>query len=393
MVVIGFASPIHRDRLGWVMGKLDYLVMDEADVGKVPPDRVDRPPILAILSGGSSRLVLRLVKSMGIREALILAFPFNNSLASALSARSLLRDEKVANAIYLAKDVSGIEVARRIANTVRNVRGLRAVVLGVNSKDKAATSLEGRFGARVEVVPMEAFERVVESSSQDESFIDELSRRLDFTLPRDKVVEVSKIYSAFKTYTREGGVLAINCFPYLVKHGITPCLALAMFNERDGVVACEADLGSMLLMTIFKGLTGHSGWIANVVDVDEDSVYLAHCTISLGMVRRGRVVTHYESGHPYSIEAEINADTVTVASISRSLDSIYAFVGRLKASGGLGLDACRTQARVAVNFDPHIILKHAPANHHVLVPGNIMSELEAVAELLGIRLVRYGSLS
>ncbi|WP_243681025.1 hypothetical protein [Vulcanisaeta souniana] len=96
--------------------------------------------------------------------------------------------------------------------------------------------------------------------------------------------------------------LAINCFPYLVKHRVTPCLALARLNEEGGLIAaCEADLRALFSMIIARELTGYSGWIANTNRIEGSRVTMAHCTIALNMVSNARAVTHFESGFSYGL--------------------------------------------------------------------------------------------
>ncbi len=56
---------------------------------------------------------------------------------------------------------------------------------------------------------------------------------------------------------------------------------------------------------------------------------------------------------------------------------------RLKASGQLGLQGLRTQALVEFGFNAEDIPRLAPANHHVLVPGDHADAIKDVGYVLG----------
>lgn len=394
-LVIAFASPLHKPRVDALiseLGVIDAVVYSEEDAGKVKVG--ESTPIILVLSGGVSRMITHFIKLNGIRNTLLLSYPGNNSLASAVSARSMLNDEGVEAAIYHMSDLRELPNVINRVNSVMRIRGSRVALLGVDDKGPIGEAFERRFNAKVDAVPMRLFEEMVNSArdSDAKAFMNDILDRLTFDIPLDKLVKVGKIYVALLSMFKNYDALAINCFPYLIKHGVTPCLALARLNEDGKLVACEYDLRSLFLMMLSRALTGHSGWIANLNDVKGNLVYMSHCTITLSMVKSARVVTHYESGNPYSITAEINADTVTVASVTQDFSRIYAFTGRLTRSGNLNLNACRTQAEVAVNFDASVIISNAPANHHVLMPGDHINELSAFAKLLGVNVVNYGNL-
>ncbi|WP_291766174.1 fucose isomerase [Caldivirga sp. UBA161] len=391
VIVVGFASPLHRHRITALSG-VDAIIYEEGDVGNVKVG--DSIPILLILSGGVSRIVERFVDLNGIRSAMILSHPSNNSLASAISARALLEEKGVAVSVYHLGSIDNVPKVIKVMESILKIKGSKIALVGVNEKGGVGEAFERKFNAKVDAIPMSLLEEAVSNvkSNDAKSFMDDVLDRLAFEVPLDKLINVGKIYVALLNMARNYDALALNCFPYLIKHGVTPCLALAKLNEEGKLTACEYDLKSLFLMMIFHALTGYSGWIANVNDIEGNLVRASHCTIALNMIKSGKVVTHYESGNPYSISAEINAKTVTAASVSPDFNNVYVFTGSLNRSGDLGLNACRTQAEIKVNFDPSIILNYAPANHHVIVPGNYINELTVFLRMLGVNVVKYSSL-
>ncbi|ABW01115.1 hypothetical protein [Caldivirga maquilingensis] len=391
VIVVGFASPIHKHRISALNG-VDAVIYSEDDVGNVKVG--DSIPVLLILSGGVSRMVARFVDLNGIRSAMILSHSLNNSLASAISARAILEERGVAASIYHLDSINDVPKVVKVMESILRIKGSKVALVGVDDKGSVGEAFERKFNAKVDAIPMSLFEEAVDKvkNTDAKSFMDDVLDRLAFEVPLDKLINVGKVYVALLGIARNYDALALNCFPYLIKHGVTPCLALAKLNEEGRLTACEYDLKSLFLMMVFHALTGYSGWIANVNDIEGNLVRMSHCTIALNMIKSGKVVTHYESGNPYSISAEINARTVTAASVSSDFNNVYVFTGLLNRSGNLNLNACRTQAEIKVNFDSSVILNYAPANHHVIVPGNYVNELMVFLRMLGVNVIKYSSL-
>ncbi|WP_292000095.1 fucose isomerase [Caldivirga sp.] len=390
-MVIAFASQLHRHRIG-ELSNVDAVIYDENDVSNIKVG--DSIPVLLILSGGVSRTVARFVDINGIKNTMILSHPLNNSLASAISARAMLEERGVAASIYHLSSINDVPRVVKAIESILRIKGSKVALVGVNEKGSVGEAFEKKFNAKVDAIPMNLFEEMVNNVKHTDakSFIDDVLDRLAFEVPLDKLIKVGKVYAALLSIAKNYNALALNCFPYLMKHGVTPCLALAKLNEEGKLTACEYDLKSLFLMMVLHSLTGYSGWIANVNDVEGNLVRMSHCTIALNMIKSGKVVTHYESGNPYSISAEINAETVTAVSVSSDFNNVYVFTGLLNKSGNLNLNACRTQAEIKVNFDSSVIPNYAPANHHVVVPGNYVNELEVFLKLLGVNVIKYSSL-
>jgi len=182
---------------------------------------------------------------------------------------------------------------------------------------------------------------------------------------------------------------AIACFPYILKYGVTPCLALALANAKGDVVACEGDLQALAGMLVSKGLTGYSGWIANAVYAKGAEAFFAHCTAALNMAKSWRLMPHFETGRPYGLAASLAEGRYTAVSFGPAFDKLAVGVFDAVESGNLVDWACRTQLRAKPLFDGRRLFEAAPANHHVFIPGDRREEVRAVAYLLGVGLLEY----
>ncbi|MCG2880557.1 MAG: fucose isomerase [Vulcanisaeta sp.] len=388
IIVLGFVSPLHKDKVPVVQG-IDKIItsMDELKDLNIGDSLV----VAVILSGGVSRLVSELVSTNMVRRVVLVSHPGFNSLASALDARALLRDLGVDSGIIHINDLRELSNALRVARAIARIIGSKVALLGLDTKTSISRAFEGRFNAKVDVIGMDAFERLVEGADEAVAleFARSMSERIRFEVGYDKLIEVGRIYAAIRSLYSKYDATAINCFPYLIRHRVTPCLALARLNEEGLIAACEADLRALFSMILAKELTGYSGWIANVNHVEGSTVTMSHCTIALNMIRNPRVLTHFESGYPYGLTGELIFNEVTGISVSSDFRRMGVFTAKVVNSGLMSNNMCRTQAVLNLGVDASRVVKLAPYNHHVIVPGDITRELEVIASVLGMEYVRY----
>ncbi len=357
-------------------------------------------PILVSLTGGSSQLMVEFARSGKHRAVVLVGHGEHNSLPSAISARSRLEAEGVRAWIYHCRDVKspdcGAVIGKvvRVAGAVSELLGSKVLLISDAGKSVAVEGFEEKFEAAVDVVPLEVIASKLGEADHD--LVEHFHRvveQFEFTVPKDRLGDVARFYAVVKSLARVSGYsgVAVDCFPYLVRYGVTPCLALAVLNADGLVAACEGDLASLTLMAVSRELTGYSGWIANPSAFSGHRIYLAHCTVAINMVRSGKVVTHFESGYPYSLSGELHGGVYTLTSLSRDYSRMAAGVGRLVTGGLLYETMCRTQVVLELAGDAEEIPLIAPANHHVLMPGDVRKELRAVSRLLGIEYFEYAS--
>ncbi len=380
----------------------EKVITDIEEVPQIARKYADYLPVLLLLTGGTSRMARKFVDAGAFERVVLLAHGEHNSLASAISARSKLEADGIWTWIFYCSSISDpecdlqIDKMARVLKAVTQILGARIGLIGVESKTEAAENFEVRFGGEVVVVPMEEFEDMVQNAEPEltRQFADEIAKMLRFESPPDKLIDVGKVYVALKKLftERKLDAVAIDCFPYLIKHGVTPCLALAKLNAEGFITACEADVQTLFSMVISWSLTGYSGWIANASAFKGNRGYFAHCTAALNMVRNAVAMPHFESGYPYGMTGELLHNVGTLISVSSDFSLIAASTVRVARSGLMSYGMCRTQAVVEFDIDAEKIPLVAPANHHVFVPGDIREQLKAVAALLGIDYADYSEL-
>ncbi|MGC9130978.1 MAG: fucose isomerase [Pyrobaculum sp.] len=336
-------------------------------------------PLIIHATGGTTPSAVELVSRTGARGAVLVGFGEHNSFASLLHTKAELEAMGLPVAAFHCpsyKECGDVLArAKKVAEAASALVGARAVLIG--NETPQAKILRERFGWSVEVVPLDRFEGLVDSSPPDGGAVEAFGD-----------VQIAKIAAALREIGRGADLVAIHCFPFLMKRRLTPCLALALLNSRGGLAACEGDLASGFAMLMSRRLTGYSGWIANVVRGSGREAVFAHCTISLDMVKSWRVMPHFESGYPHGLSGELREAVYTVVSVAPRFNRAAVGVAEVVKSGNFMQEACRTQA--AVKFSRDLRLEaEAPANHHVFMPGDVAEEAEAVFKLLSIPTTRY----
>ncbi len=415
VVVVPFASTLHgreyylsiyealRRLLKPYAGiEITQVVTEKDDVTAIAKNYRDAIPILVALTGGVSRVIRRFANEAGYLRVVLFGHGEHNSLPSAISAKVKLEMDGMWTWIYSCKDINDpgcrtvIDEMMRVVAAVATVLGARIGVVGDKSRDEIE-DYEARFEASIETMPMDSFIESVDavSDSDAEKFIDKIRQYIDISNASiDVLRKIGRVYTALRRFVEEKKLdaIAVDCFPYLIKSGVAPCPALALLNAEGIPTACEADLSMAILMLISKALTGYTGFIANPSAFEGSRAYLAHCTISLDLAESPVLLPHMESGYPYAITAKFRGDVVTIASLGPDLTTFVVGIGRIVDSGLIYNAMCRTQIVLEMPFDVEKVPIVAPANHHLVIPGDVRRELKAIANLLGLDYSEYSEL-
>lgn len=177
------------------------------------------------------------------------------------------------------------------------------------------------------------------------------------------------LHQVVSEYNLKGAT--IRCFDLLTKIKMTGCLALAKLNEEGIIGTCEGDIMALITMFLIKQRYNQSSFQCNpsLINIEENSVVLAHCTLPFDMVDSYKFDTHFESKIGVAIKGKLKKQKVTVARISADLSHYY--VGRGEIIENLNdLSLCRTQIKVKMDTDISTLLKNPCGNHHIVFYGD-----------------------
>ena len=166
--------------------------------------------------------------------------------------------------------------------------------------------------------------------------------------------------------------VSVECFKLLEETEISGCFAVSHMNTLDEFVAgCEGDLPTTFSMLLGKYLTNQPSFMANVVDVnvDNNSVVFAHCTVPTSIVESYDITTHFESNKSVAIRGHFPFRDITVFKmLGQDLTDYWVSEGVITKNLS-DEHRCRTQIRTTLTESVSYFLENSLANHHVIIPG------------------------
>ncbi len=352
------------------------------------------PLVLLVATGGTEGVIIERHSERQDRvpgePAILVAHPGNNSLPASLEALARLhQDGYPGRIVYLEtpEDPAGLAALSEALRDVEVRRTLRATRIGVvgSPSDWLVASTPDTETVRAvwgpEIVPIDLAEVTDALVAVPESAVSAAAAGLiggatDVREPTaEDVSDVARVYAALDSVVRAHGLgaLTVRCFDLVLDRSTTGCFALSELTDRGVIAGCEGDVVSTIGLLWARELTGQVPWMANPasVDVDRNSLVLAHCTVPRGLVQRYRLRSHFESGQGVGIQGELRCGSVTLLRIGGTLmDELWLAEGEITASGDAE-NLCRTQAHITLGTG-HVseLLDHPLGNHIVLIRGH-----------------------
>ncbi len=358
-------------------------------------------PIAIALTGGTSRLIHTFVEHGNMERLFIFAHPEHNSLASAISARAKCERSGVLVGLYYCNNIYdsscdySIWRLITVARTISNIIGAKVGVVSEETDTEVEEIVKDRLAWEIERISFTELQQVIDGvdDARIQEFMEKISSiRIEGT--REPLKAIGKLYIALKDIAKSRNLnyIAIDCFPFILKYGFSPCIALAVLNAEGIVIACEADIPALIGMVIARSISKMSGWISNIVNVSGNNGIFAHCMVAMDIAKELIALNHFESGKPYGLTGKLIGNTATLISIDRDLTLMTVTRGRIKTSGPLGYPTCRTQVLVEFEYIAEEIPRLAPTNHHVFIIGDYIDVVKDVGYMLGLDVIDYREL-
>jgi len=321
---------------------------------------------------------------------LLVAHPANNSLPASLEILARVQQDGLRGRILYLRGADDAEGLARIEGALRDVavrRQLHSTRLGLigPASDWLVASMpspetvKGSWGPEVLPIPVSELEARYRSVSED-AIEDALG------LLRAGVAEIrepdapglrdsARMFVAMRELAAEHRLdaLTLRCFDLLLSDKTTGCFALSALTDAGVISGCESDLVSTIGLLWAQLLLGETPWMANPsqLDVEANTLVLAHCTVPRGLVENVRLRSHFESGLGVGIQGDLALGPVTLLRIGgKSMDRLWVAEGAITATGD-NENLCRTQAHIALSRGRVTELLHAPlGNHTILVAGH-----------------------
>lgn len=378
------------------MAKLEALGGVRRDVS----EHADGAPlVLVVATGGSEGTARQLYEQRQMHvpgePVIIVAHPGNNSLPASLETLARLQQDGARGKIcYLrgVDDDAGFAALERTIDDVAVWNALHSARIGLvgdpsgwlvaSSPDPAVVT--DTWGP--EVVPISIEELEVDITSALGADVRAGAESLGSGAhscgepTETDLTRVSQIYAGLKELVARNELTAVTvrCFDLLFSRETSGCFALSQLTDEGIISGCEGDLVSTVGLLWAKLLTGETPWMANPSDIDvaENSVLLAHCTVPRSIVEEYGLRSHFESGIGIGIQGTLPKGPVTLLRIGGTMmNELWLAEGDLVATGNAE-NLCRTQAHIKItDGDVADLLSHPLGNHIVMIRGHHANHL------------------
>ncbi len=359
-----------------------------------------KPLLLFVVSGGTEQQILELggarTKAAPSEPILLLAHPGSNSLPASLEVLARLQQEgKRGRIFYLQgpEDRSGLQQIKEGLQDVEVQRALQATRLGLIGKPSDwlvasspdPTLVQQAWGPKVVPIALDELIATFQGISKKrvEADLESIIAQADEVREPDRaqLEDVARVYYAIRELIERYKLdaLTVRCFDLVMRLRTTGCTALAGLIDEGVIAGCEGDLVSTLGMLWVHKLLGQVPWMANPSRLDEErnTLWLAHCTVPISLVRGYRLRSHFESGLGVGIQGEFSAGPVTLLRLGgKALDQLWLAEGEI-VRAGYAENLCRTQVEIRLTRHGSVsdLLRKPLGNHLVLVRGHHANRL------------------
>ncbi len=320
----------------------------------------------------------------------LIAHPGNNSLPAALEALAKLQHDNVKGKIFYLKSKDDNHAFNEIKDAFKNVGVYKSLkktkigLVGMPSEWQAASNpdlntIKNVWGPEIIQIELNELEETVKTTSNDE--IDYQLKM--FTSAAKEIKEPSKaeiknsikVYNALKKIIDKYNLdaVTVSCFDLILDLETTACYAVAKLNEEGFIAGCKGNLVSILSMFWANLLTNGNVWMANTtqVDIEKNSLWLAHCTVPVNMVSQYKIRSHFESGLSVGIEGEFDKGRITLLRLGgKNIEKLWVAEGEILEACSVE-NFCRTQVHVKVHKEHGVeeLLSSPLGNHLVMLRG------------------------
>ena len=356
--------------------KIDFSLNEKSDILN----------LIFVETGGSEGLFLNRINEFK-EPYYLLTSGNNNSLAASLEIMTYLNIHNLKGEIihggisYIAKRIYELYKVNKLKEELKKTN------LGVIGKpsDWLISSVPSyelvkeKLGINLINIKMDE----LESEYNKPSFTNRHDIKLDYD--KNELFKADKIYNALNNLVNKYNLngLTLRCFDLLSSVKSTGCLGLAYLNYDHLIGTCEGDISAMITMTIVEKLLHQYSFQANPsrIDVLNNKIVFAHCTIPFGMLKDYHLTTHFESKIGVAIKGELKEEDITILRISSNLKDYFISEGKILTNLN-DPNLCRTQIEVALDEDVKQLLKKPCGNHHIIFYGrhkdlikNVLDEL------------------
>lgn len=378
--VLGIKSVISSERdinkianefLSSIEERINIPIEQISSPKQFTPDAI---PLIYVQTGGSENLFQELLPSLP-RPITLLTNGIMNSLAASIEILTYSQQNNIKSEIihgeieYIVKRLSELQ---KIYQTKQILAKSRLGVIGVPSDWLIASNVDKqkakeKYGCEILDIDInELIDLSQKNYDISSSLIDELKKR---PFSDSELKKALNIYGAMKALIKKYKLtgVTLRCFDLLDTLHSTGCIALALLNSEGIPASCEGDVPSLLTMVILDSLFGEAGFMVNPssLNIENNSMIVAHCTLPINMTNSYSLTTHFESGIGVAVKGQLPEQKAMIFKVSPNLDEY--FVSEIDITSNLcETNLCRTQIEIILKEDVRYFITKPCGNHHII---------------------------
>ena len=209
----------------------------------------------------------------------------------------------------------------------------------------------------------------------------------------------SRLYLTLKQLMEEQNYAygVIKCWPEMGNLNAVPCAVLGRLADDGYSIACEGDVDVALAMAAQCALTGKANFITDLIDINEEGNYLTfwHCGNAAPSLH-GKGCGATLCDHPLynkgsAFRAALKEGPVTISRFCNIGGKYKLF---LIGGAAVPTDMYTPGCMVNVAVEPPVrsvidaIMREGVAHHYSVVWEDIVDDMEAVARILGVEVIK-----
>ena len=402
----------NRNRINALLEELKAEVGDQVTV--LEELLVSTPTEFESLSEPQSEIDALLVYVLGVTpiEALLRwqgpIIAFSGQYTPALALYAVGEERELRSDLFVALDYVDIRKMLRILQVKKSLAHTQIVLFGFPAswhlRWYGFPDLEAiRRKLGLQFIPVELRELIemvkkvdpAKAASLADAWLNEAHQVVEPTLEHLRQSAAACLAMEQIMERRGAQAMAINCLeitqsPKFSGQISNPCMGMLHLRDKGIPSGCEMDIPGLLTMLLLGNLSRKPAFLGNIVRADpqRNLIKMSHCILPTRMPGFDKdplpyTLRDYHGAKGVTAFTEVPSGVkVTLARAHRNLERIVALTGEVLTCEDTTF--CRNTLTLQIH-NAREFVRQAEGNHHALVFGDYLDDMEALSSVLGCK--------
>ena len=357
-----------------------------------------------LLTGGTENLALEVSRRVKRAPIMLVTSNIYNSFPAGLELLPALREEGHYVKLIYSKDWKEkhkieIDNFEKVSRAIIKLKKLRVGLIGGPS-NWLVSSIPNRINKNIKLNLVKVDLNELYKRYRKYGNIEQVEKNGEIKKQAKKGAEVSNkdLNLAYKMHLALDELMddlkmdyvSVKCFDIIRDLKTTLCLSCFITNSKERIVGCEGDIPSLITMIAMSSLANAPTWMSNPIKVNlrDNTLTLAHCTISRKLTSKHGLRSHFESNLGVGINGVLKHNMkVTLSRIGKDLNEAILLTGKIIDSDFKDEEVCRTKAVIELDQNLSEFMDRSIGNHIIMLPGSYMEQLAELYNFFKIKIV------